>query len=79
MVSISRASTDNSSADTSTTPSYELQVSPQFRTFGLGTLLLQKLSLIGKRWGMEKIMLTVLKGEESATPTPTPTDAIIGF
>ncbi|KAI1793910.1 acyl-CoA N-acyltransferase [Ganoderma leucocontextum] len=45
---------------------YELQVADGFRYRGLGRLLVGKLVTIGKYWHMEKILLTVLKGNESA-------------
>ena len=41
--------------------SYELQVSKPFRSSGLGRFILDKLLMIGKHWGMAKVMLTVLK------------------
>lgn len=45
---------------------YELQVSKSARHCGLGKLLTQKLSDIGATWGMEKVMLTVFKANQSA-------------
>ncbi|KIK28487.1 hypothetical protein PISMIDRAFT_673495 [Pisolithus microcarpus 441] len=45
---------------------YELQVSESARHCGLGKLLTQKLSDIGATWGMEKVMLTVFKANQSA-------------
>lgn len=45
------------------TRSYELQVSSTVRRRGLGKMLMQQLWKIGSSWKMEKIMLTVLKGQ----------------
>lgn len=45
--------------------SYELQVSGLFRSSGIGHFLVEKLTAIGKRWGMSKIMLTALKSMSS--------------
>ncbi|KAI8980654.1 acyl-CoA N-acyltransferase [Trametes punicea] len=45
---------------------YELQVSQAFRRSGLGHFLVDKLTEIGKHYGMSKIMLTVLKGNIDA-------------
>ncbi|KAI0375363.1 acyl-CoA N-acyltransferase [Pilatotrama ljubarskyi] len=45
---------------------YELQVSEPFRRCGLGQSLVDKLSSIGKHWGMVKILLTVLKSNVAA-------------
>ncbi|KAF8735475.1 hypothetical protein AX14_001974 [Amanita brunnescens Koide BX004] len=45
------------------TRSYELQVSSTARRRGLGKMLMQQLWKIGSSWKMEKIMLTVLKGQ----------------
>lgn len=45
--------------------SYELQVSGLFRSSGIGHLFVEKLTAIGKRWGMAKIMLTALKSMSS--------------
>ncbi|KAF7970599.1 hypothetical protein HWV62_23615 [Athelia sp. TMB] len=46
---------------------YELQVADGSRKCGLGNALMQKLGSIGSRWGMRKIMLTVLKENTAAT------------
>ena len=43
-------------------PSYELQVHDGYRGLGIGRFLVDKLTIIGKHWHMEKILLTVLKG-----------------
>ena len=43
-------------------PSYELQVHVRYRGLGIGRFLVDKLTIIGKHWHMEKILLTVLKG-----------------
>jgi len=45
---------------------YELQVAESSRKGGLGRMLVQKLSDIGIKWGMEKIMLTALKENTAA-------------
>ncbi|KAI0660436.1 acyl-CoA N-acyltransferase [Cubamyces menziesii] len=45
---------------------YELQVSKPFRSSGLGRFILDKLLMIGKHWGMAKVMLTVLKSNTLA-------------
>ncbi|KAL1951644.1 hypothetical protein VTO73DRAFT_793 [Trametes versicolor] len=45
---------------------YELQVSGLFRSSGIGHLFVEKLTAIGKRWGMAKIMLTALKSNVAA-------------
>lgn len=42
--------------------SYELQVRDGYRRLGIGRFLVDKLTIIGKHWHMEKILLTVLKG-----------------
>ncbi|TFY83595.1 hypothetical protein EWM64_g425 [Hericium alpestre] len=41
-------------------------VSPDVRRSGLGKALMQGLHGIGRRWGMQKIMLTVFKANEGA-------------
>lgn len=46
--------------------SYELQVAKNSQNCGLGKALMQKLSNIGSKWGMRKIMLTILKANTSA-------------
>ncbi|KAL7285177.1 hypothetical protein PYCCODRAFT_1466974 [Trametes coccinea BRFM310] len=45
---------------------YELQVAEAFRSGGLGRFLVDKLTAIGKTYHMEKVMLTVLKNNETA-------------
>ncbi|KAH9847356.1 acyl-CoA N-acyltransferase [Lenzites betulinus] len=45
---------------------YELQVSEAYRNAGLGRFFVEKLTTIGKHWGMSKIMLTVLKSNAAA-------------
>ncbi|EIW64409.1 uncharacterized protein TRAVEDRAFT_109407, partial [Trametes versicolor FP-101664 SS1] len=45
---------------------YELQVSGLFRGSGIGHFFVEKLTAIGKRWGMSKIMLTALKSNVAA-------------
>ncbi|OJT03044.1 N-alpha-acetyltransferase 40 [Trametes pubescens] len=45
---------------------YELQVSGLFRSSGIGHFFVEKLTAIGKRWGMSKIMLTALKSNVAA-------------
>ncbi|EJF67018.1 acyl-CoA N-acyltransferase [Dichomitus squalens LYAD-421 SS1] len=45
---------------------YELQVADAFRRRGIGRFIVEKLAMIGKHWRMQKIMLTVLKENESA-------------
>ncbi|KAH9898042.1 acyl-CoA N-acyltransferase [Cubamyces lactineus] len=45
---------------------YELQVSAPFRGSGLGRFIVEKLITIGKHWGMDKVMLTVLKSNTAA-------------
>ena len=46
--------------------SYELQISKGAQHRGLGRLLSKQLAQIGRRWGMRKVMLTVLKANTSA-------------
>ncbi|KIP12440.1 hypothetical protein PHLGIDRAFT_61775, partial [Phlebiopsis gigantea 11061_1 CR5-6] len=41
---------------------YEVQLTEAFRQLGLGRFLIHELIRIGRRWKMEKVMLTVLKG-----------------
>ncbi|KAI0963801.1 hypothetical protein AcW1_000774 [Taiwanofungus camphoratus] len=45
---------------------YELQVHREMRRAGLGRFLVEQLLSIGPKWGMKKIMLTVLKTNQSA-------------
>ncbi|KAH7883653.1 acyl-CoA N-acyltransferase [Phlebopus sp. FC_14] len=45
---------------------YELQVSKDARRCGLGKRLTQMLQEIGTKWGMEKLMLTVFRANDSA-------------
>ncbi|KAF8350004.1 acyl-CoA N-acyltransferase [Amanita rubescens] len=45
---------------------YELQVSSSARRNGLGKMMMQQLWKIGSSWKMEKLMLTVLKGNTTA-------------
>lgn len=45
---------------------YELQVSKHVRRYGLGKWLTLKLVDIGAEWGMEKVVLTVFKANQSA-------------
>ncbi|KAI0051782.1 acyl-CoA N-acyltransferase, partial [Auriscalpium vulgare] len=45
---------------------YEVQVSKDAQRCGLGRQLMQFLRDIGKRWQMEKVMLTVLKANDRA-------------
>lgn len=46
--------------------SYELHISKGAQHRGLGRLLTQKLVQIGRKWGMHKVMLTVLKANANA-------------
>lgn len=43
--------------------SYEIQLIPGARGQGLGEFLMNLLSQIGTYWEMDKVMLTVFKGE----------------
>jgi GNAT superfamily N-acetyltransferase len=43
-------------------PSYEIQLKESARGKGLGEYLMKLLQEIGIRWHMEKVMLTVFKG-----------------
>ena len=43
--------------------SYDLQSAEHFREFGLEEFLVHELLDMGNRWNMEKVILTVLKGE----------------
>ncbi|OBZ79159.1 N-alpha-acetyltransferase 40 [Grifola frondosa] len=45
---------------------YELQVCDNVRRYGLGKYLMQQLVLIGKEWGMTKVVLTVFKANSAA-------------
>ncbi|KAI9060158.1 acyl-CoA N-acyltransferase [Trametes sanguinea] len=45
---------------------YELQVAEASRSSGLGRFLVDKLTAIGKAYGMEKVTLTVLKSNKAA-------------
>ncbi|KAI0330544.1 acyl-CoA N-acyltransferase [Cubamyces sp. BRFM 1775] len=45
---------------------YELQVSELFRNSGLGRFIVDKLLMIGKYWGMDRVILTVLKSNTAA-------------
>jgi len=45
---------------------YELQVSKDAQQRGIGRILMQLLSNIGGKWGMRKVMLTVLKRNTAA-------------
>ncbi|KAL7423021.1 hypothetical protein Q5752_002320 [Cryptotrichosporon argae] len=40
---------------------YELHLAPRARGTGLADVLMDELEAVGRRWGMEKVMLTVLK------------------
>lgn len=42
--------------------SYEVQLAEGYRGLGLGQFLVDELITIGRKWRMEKVMLTVLKG-----------------
>ncbi len=42
--------------------SYELQVSPDFKRQGLGRILMEQVKAIGRKYDMDKIVLTVFKG-----------------
>lgn len=46
--------------------SYELQVSEAAQQRGIGKMLVQMLVDVGTKWGMAKIMLTVLKSNVRA-------------
>ena len=43
--------------------SYELQVAEQARGLGLAKMLMDEMEMIGRRRGMDKAILTCLKGE----------------
>ncbi|KAJ2931155.1 hypothetical protein H1R20_g5946, partial [Candolleomyces eurysporus] len=45
---------------------YELQVVEAMRGMAIGRSLMTMLASIGSAWGMEKLMLTVLKANETA-------------
>ncbi|KZT05937.1 acyl-CoA N-acyltransferase [Laetiporus sulphureus 93-53] len=45
---------------------YELQVNFRMKRYGIGKFLMQQLEHIATHWGMEKIMLTVLKANNPA-------------
>ena len=43
--------------------SYEVQVDSRARRAGLGSVLMRRMEEIGRRRGVDKVMLTCLKGE----------------
>jgi ribosomal protein S18 acetylase RimI-like enzyme len=45
------------------TSSYEIQISEAMRGMGVGRALMTMLEMIGSTWEMEKVKLTVLKGD----------------
>ncbi|KAL4260727.1 N-alpha-acetyltransferase 40 [Pleurotus pulmonarius] len=45
---------------------YELQVSPNFKRQGLGRVLMEQVKVIGKKYDMDKIVLTVFKDNSEA-------------
>lgn len=53
--------------------SYELQLTPETRGKGLGTYLMKLLEDIGRHWHMEKVMLTVFRGNVTQYSVQFPT------
>lgn len=45
-----------------TVPSYEVQLVESARRLGLGNFLVHELISVAKKWKMDKVMLTCLKG-----------------